>query len=62
MRLVALREETYLEATCGDEFSVPHGVVAPADTVCPEHGRVGLWAERLEPATADPRPLPGRHV
>jgi hypothetical protein len=48
----------YLEASCGHEFSVADGGVAPADTVCPEHGRVSLWAQRGTAKTANPRPLP----
>lgn len=47
----------YLEATCGHEFESDLDV-PPAETTCPEHGLVGLWAQRLEPITSSPRSLP----
>lgn len=47
-------ESVYLEATCGHEV-VWHedDGVPPGEWDCPEHGRVGLWAQRLQPRPSD---------
>jgi hypothetical protein len=47
----------WLEATCGHELQWNSAEPPPADWDCPEHGRVGLWAQRLSPGPGLP-PMP----
>lgn len=43
----------YLMAECGHEFEYA-GRRAPADVVCPVHGRSPVVSDRFSPATASP--------
>lgn len=49
----------WLEGTCGHELRWDSEDAPPESVVCVEHGRVALWAQRLEPS---PEGLPGMVV
>jgi len=48
----------WLEATCGHELEWDRDEAPPSEWDCPDHGRVGLWAQRDHPSPEGLAPMP----